>query len=263
MTGTLNIITTPIGNYADMTLRALETLKSMDYIICEEFKEAKKLLRTFNIDKELRQINEHTEKKGSSEEMDEIFHDILTGKNVGLISDAGTPLFADPGKDLVKKCIEFNVKIEFFHGANSLLAALVCSAFDISRFYYIGFISPKSEHRIKELKDLSSINKVMVLMEAPYRLKQILTDISAVMPLRRIYIGFDLTLPAEKHFRGTAKSILDELGENNIKGEFVIVIDKSEKIIKESAGNKYLNLAENDIEDDIEDDIVEEIIEDK
>ncbi|CAN5512870.1 16S rRNA (cytidine(1402)-2'-O)-methyltransferase [soil metagenome] len=246
MIGTLNIITTPIGCYVDITIRAIETLKSVDYIICEEFKEAKKLLKAFQIEKDLRRINEHTESSQNSEEIDEIFHDILTGKNVGLISDAGTPLFADPGKDLVKKCIEFNVKIEFFHGANSLLAALVCSGFDISRFYYIGFISPKTEHRIRELKELAGISKVMALLEAPYRLKQILTDISKVMPVRKIYIGFDLTMPGEKHFRGKAMDILEELGTENIKGEFVIIIDKPEKIVRESAGNKYLDIDENE-----------------
>ena len=222
-----------------MTIRALETLKNVDYLICEEFKEAKKLLRTFKIEKELRQINEHNEKNENSEEIEEIFLDILNGKNIGLISDAGTPLFADPGKSLVKKCIDFNVKIEFFHGANSMLAALVCSGFDISRFYYIGFISPKTEHRIRELKELSFNNKVLVLMEAPYRLKQILTDISSIMKERRVYVGFDLTMTTEKHFRGTAAEILAELGEENTKGEFVIVIDKVEKEARPYVGNKY------------------------
>lgn len=241
MIGTLNIITTPIGCYGDMTIRALETLRSVDYIVCEEFREAKKLLRKFEIDKELRQINEHTERSKDTELIDEIFHDILTGKNVGLISDAGTPLFADPGKDLLQKCIEFNVKIEFFHGSNSLLAALVCCGFDISRFFYIGFLSPKTEHRIKELQELSLNKRAMALLEAPYRLKQMLTDIAAAMPARKVYIGFDLTMPGEKHFRGTAGEILNELGENNLKGEFVIVIDRSEKVIKEYIGNKYLN----------------------
>jgi 16S rRNA (cytidine1402-2'-O)-methyltransferase len=161
-------------------------------------------------------------------------------------------------------CIEFNVKIEFFHGANSLLAALICSGFDISRFYYIGFISPKTEHRIKELRELSSINKVMVLMEAPYRLKQILTDISAVMHERRVYIGFDLTMPSEKHFRGSAKDILEKLGENNLKGEFVIVIDRSEKAVKEDIGNKYLNKNnKKELEEDMEENIEKEFNEER
>jgi len=217
----LNLITTPIGNYADMTLRALRYLKESDYIICEEYKEAVKLLKFFGIKKDLKRINEHNE----DEEAEEIFLDLVNGKNISLISDAGTPVFADPGKNLLKKCIDFNIKLEFLHGPNSVLAAIVLSGFDISRFYYIGFLSPKSEIRKKELHDLKSLNKVFVLLEAPYRLKQILTDIAEAFPKRQVFIGFDLTMPAEKKFRGTAKDILTQIGEENLKGEFVIVIN--------------------------------------
>lgn len=218
----LNLITTPIGNYADMTLRALRYLKESDYIICEEYKEAVKLLKFFGIKKDLKRINEHNE----DEEAEEIFLDLINGKNISLISDAGTPVFADPGKNLLKKCIDFNIKLEFLHGPNSVLAAIVLSGFDISRFYYIGFLSPKSEIRKKELYDLKSLNKVFVLLEAPYRLKQILTDIAEAFPERQVFIGFDLTMQSEKKFRGTANEILLQIGEENLKGEFVIVIDK-------------------------------------
>lgn len=205
-----------------MTLRALRYLKESDYVICEEYKEAVKLLKFFGIKKDLKRINEHNE----NEEAEEIFLDLINGKNISLISDAGTPVFADPGKNLLKKCIDFNIKLEFLHGPNSVLAAIVLSGFDISRFYYIGFLSPKSDIRKNELYDLKSLNKVFVLLEAPYRLKQILTDISEAFPERQVFIGFDLTMPNEKKFRGTAKKILSEIGDENLKGEFVIVIDK-------------------------------------
>ncbi len=219
----LNLITTPIGNYADITLRALRYLKESDYIIVEEYKEAVKLLKFFGIKKDLKRINEHNDR--DNEETEEIFLDLINGKNISLISDAGTPVFADPGKSLLKKCIEFNIKLEFLHGPNSVLAAIVLSGFDISRFYYIGFLSPKSEIRKREIYELKNINKVFALLEAPYRLKQILTDLAEVFPDTQIFIGFDLTMPNEKHFRGTASEILKQIGEENLKGEFVIVVD--------------------------------------
>lgn len=205
-----------------MTLRALRYLKESDYIICEEYKEASKLLKFFGIKKELKRINEHNE----NEDAEEIFLDLVNGKNISIISDAGTPVFADPGKNLLKKCIDFNIKLEFLHGPNSVLAAIVLAGFDISRFYYLGFLSPKSDIRKKEIYSLKNLNKVFVLLEAPYRLKQILTDLAEVFPDRQIFIGFDLTMLTEKKFRGTAKDILSQIGEENLKGEFVIVVDK-------------------------------------
>jgi 16S rRNA (cytidine1402-2'-O)-methyltransferase len=222
MSGVLNIVTTPIGDYSDMTLRALRTLTECDYVVCEEYKEAAKLLRFFDLKKELRSVNEHNEK----EESDEIFMDIAQGKNIALISDCGTPLFSDPGSILLQMCIEANIKMEFISGANSVLASVVLSGFDISRFYFMGFLSPKADIRKQELKKLKFFDKAIVLMDAPYRLKVLLKDISDVFEDRKIFVAFNITMPEERKFRGTASEILDEIGEGNLKGEFVIVIDK-------------------------------------
>ncbi|HMS64710.1 MAG TPA: 16S rRNA (cytidine(1402)-2'-O)-methyltransferase [Ignavibacteria bacterium] len=222
MSGTLNIVTTPIGNYSDITVRALRILNESDYIICEEYKEASKLLRFFDLKKDLVSVNEHNEKESS----DEIFMDIVSGKNVSLISDCGTPLFSDPGSLLVQKCIEAKIKIEFIGGSNSLLASIVLSGFDISRFYFIGFLSPKSDIRIIELEKLKHLDKVIALMDAPYRLKAVLNDIKKIFEERKIFVAFNITMNEEIKFRGSAGEILVEIGENNLKGEFVIIIDK-------------------------------------
>lgn len=222
MSGLLNIVSTPIGNYADITFRALRALSDADYIVCEEFREGMKLLKFFEINKELRTLNEHNEEESS----EEVFMDLANGKKVSLISDSGTPVFSDPGKILLKKCINGGIKTEFIGGANSLLASLVLSGFDISRFYFIGFLSPKSDLRINELKQLTGLSKVCVLMDAPYRLKAILKDIQKSFQNRNVFVAFNITENSEKHFRGTAAKILDEIGSDNIKGEFIIVIDK-------------------------------------
>lgn len=215
-------MTTPIGNYSDITLRALRTLSESDYIVCEEYKEASRLLRFFEIRKDLKSLNEHNE----SEESDEIFLDLIQGKNISLISDCGTPLFSDPGIILLRKCIDANINLEFISGANSVIASVVLSGFDISRFYYIGFLSPKADIRKSELNKLKYLDKVLVLMDAPYRLKALLKDIDEVFESRRIAVAFDITMKNERIFRGTASEILNEIGEDNLKGEYIIITDK-------------------------------------
>jgi len=225
----LYLVSTPIGNYADMTIRALKSLQEADIIICEEFKEAAKLLRFFGIKKELLQLNEHNE----AEEAEKIAMEILNGKKAALISDCGTPLFADPGKLLVEKCIEFNINIEFLHGANSVLTALVISGFDISRFHYLGFLSPKKDIREKELRDLKNIERAFVVLDTPYRLTNILTDMEKHLPDRKLFLGIDLTMNNEMQLRGTASEILSKISsispDKKLKGEFVLVVEKKNK----------------------------------
>ncbi len=221
--GKLNVVTVPIGNYADLTIRGIRLIEESDLVACEEYKEAVRLLNFFGIKKELLALNEHNETESTSEILDLL----LNGKTVSLISDSGVPGFSDPGNLLLNKCIELEVSVEFCGGANSLLTAIVLSGFDISRFYFAGFLSPKKEIRRKELSMLFSLERPVALMEAPYRLAQILEDISDSFGDRRLFVGFDLTQENEIQFRGSAREIISELGGEKIKGEFIIVIDKS------------------------------------
>ena len=222
----LYLVSTPIGNYADMTIRALKSLQEADIIVCEEYKEAARLLKFFDIKKDLLQLNEHNE----SEEAENIAIEILNGKKVALISDCGTPLFADPGKLLLEKCIEFNIKVEFLHGANSVLTALVTSGFDISRFHFLGFLSPKKDIRERELKDLKYIERTFVILDTPYRLTTLIQDMEKHLPDRNLFLGIDLTMNNEMQLRGTASKILSEINalspDKKLKGEFVLVVEK-------------------------------------
>ncbi|MHB8906830.1 MAG: 16S rRNA (cytidine(1402)-2'-O)-methyltransferase [Melioribacteraceae bacterium] len=218
----LYIVSTPIGNYEDITLRALNTLKSVDFIICEEFKEARRLLSHFKIEKELLSLNEHNQKETSHE----LFEKISSGKSAALISDCGTPLFSDPGYLLVQMCIAAKIDIVPVPGASSILPALVGSGFNLDKFYYAGWLSPKSDLRKTELLKLKNIKELIVLMETPYRLKAILTDISKIFGAScQTVVAFDLTLPSEKFFRGTVSEILKTVSEKNLKGEFVLLIN--------------------------------------
>lgn len=220
----LFIVSTPIGDYDDITLRAINTLKEVDFIICEEFKEAKRLLSHLKIEKELISLNEHNEEEASHE----VFNKLKEGKSAALISDCGTPLFSDPGTLLVQMCIDANIEVTPIPGASSIMAALVGSGFNLDKFYYAGWLSPKSDIRKKELLHLKSINEIIVLMETPYRLKTVLSDIvKSFGPKINLVVGFDLTLPGEKFYRGTASELHKITEEKKLKGEFVLVIDNS------------------------------------
>lgn len=222
MNSKLFIVSTPIGNYNDITLRAINTLKEVDFIICEEFKEARRLLSHHKIEKELFPLNEHNEEETTQE----IFEKIKSGKSAALISDCGTPLFSDPGTLLVQKCIDAKIDVIPIPGASSIMAALVGSGFTLDKFYYAGWLSPKTVLRRKELLKLKGVKELIILMETPYRLKTILTDIKMIFsPVTEIVIAFDLTLPTEKYYRGTTKEILILIEQKRLKGEFVIVIN--------------------------------------
>ena len=227
--GRLSLVTTPIGDYHDITIRALKTLEDTPYLVCEDTKETSRLLRFFNIKKELHLLNEHNE----DEAVSECIKQLLAGVNVALVSDCGTPAFADPGLKLVNECINFNIEIDFIHGPNSVLSALTVSGFDISRFYFYGFLSPKKEIRAKELKSIAALTHPVILMDTPYRLKNLITDINEAIPERNVFLAMDLSTSGEKHIRGKAADILDELsnifGEDKPKAEFIVVLDKFHK----------------------------------
>ncbi len=226
MTGKLFLVSVPIGNKKDITMRALECLSDVDYIICEELKPARRLLSEYKIQKELIPLNEHNE----AETVPEVITLLKEGNNLALISDAGTPLFSDPGKFLVKRCVDLNIELSPLPGANSILPALITSGFDINSFYYYGWLSPKRDLRRNELLKLKSIKETIVIMETPYRLKSILTDVKKIFgDNARIALAYKLTMPEETVFRGTAKNILGKIEKLNLKGEFVLIIDNKIK----------------------------------
>ncbi len=217
----LYIVSTPIGNYEDITLRALRILKECDFIICEEFKEARRLLSHYKIQKELFSINEHNE----NENVNDIILKLSEGKSAALISDCGTPLFSDPGHLLVDLALQNKIDVIPVPGASSLLTALVGSGLDFEKFYYYGWLSPKKDIRRKQLLDLKKRKETIVLMDTPYRLKTLMEDIvkllSANIPC---VLAFELTTEKEKFYRGNAGNILNIVEREKLKGEFVLIL---------------------------------------
>lgn len=222
-TGRLYIVATPIGNIQDITLRAIETLKSVDVIVCEERKEGSKLLKRLEIKpKDLIPLNEHNERE-KSERIDEILMLLHQGNQIALISDCGTPVFSDPGALLIKQAAMFNVPVVPIPGPSSLMATLSILDESLDRFVFGGFLPRQSEKRMPVLKSLDRSGYPIILMDTPYRLNRLLDEIgSAYGKGRRITLACDLTLPSESIFRGSIKQVQQKV--KGRKAEFILVV---------------------------------------
>ena len=224
MNGILYLVATPIGNYDDMTFRAVQVLKDVDIVVYEERKEGGRLLRHFGIEKPVDSLNEHNESAATFQ----ILEHLKNGKNIAVVSDCGTPVFSDPGQLLVRKAVERGIKVVPVPGASSLMPALTVSGFSIDQFVYYGWLSPKRPRRIAELQQLKREKRVIVLMDTPYRLVALLKDIADVFGSgRRLCVAFNLTLPDEEIFHGTAPVLFDRFSKNEKKGEYVIIVESN------------------------------------
>lgn len=218
----LYLVGTPIGNYEDISLRALRILKESDIIVCEEMKEARRLLARLGISKDLVELNEHNEQS----EAPEVIKLMLQGKSCALISDCGMPLFSDPGHMLVDLAISKGIKISPVPGANSLLLALVGSGMNIEKFYHYGWLSPKSEIRKRELSRLKGRRELISFMDTPYRLQRLVSDCLAVFGNNvSAVLAYELTKEKEEFFRGSLGEIHQAVLGRNLKGEYVLLLD--------------------------------------
>lgn len=222
MFGKLFLVATPIGNLDDMTFRAVETLKNVDIVVYEERKEGSRLLRHYGIEKPVESLNEHNEAASTFIILDHL----KNGKNVAIVSDCGTPVFSDPGQLLVRKAVEEGIKVVPIPGASSLMPALTVSGFSIDQFVFYGWLSPKRPRRLVELQQLRRELRTIILMDTPYRLVALMKDIAEVFGVtRRICVAFDLTMPDEEIFHGTAPNLAAKFEKEDRKGEFVLVIE--------------------------------------
>ncbi|RJP58503.1 MAG: 16S rRNA (cytidine(1402)-2'-O)-methyltransferase [Ignavibacteriales bacterium] len=218
----LYLVSTPIGNPDDITLRALKILKESDIIACEKIKPARRILSTLGIQKELIPLNRHTEEESAKE----VLKMIQRGKSVSLISDGGAPLFSDPGHYLVDLCIESNIQIVPVPGANSLIPALTGSGLDIEKFYYYGWLSANTEERRRELNRLKNLKELIVILDTPYRLIKLLKDVEMIFGKKQqIVVAYKLTMNDEHFFRGEISQVLPKIEKNELKGEFVLLIE--------------------------------------
>ena len=216
----LILIPTPIGNLDDLTLRAIECIKDVDLILCEDTRRSLKLLNHLQIKKPLKsfhKFNEHSK-------VEKVIIEIQSGIKVGLISDAGTPSISDPGYLIVKMCIDNNIDVECLPGPTALIPALVISGLPSERFTFEGFL-PVKKGRKTRLQELSSEKRTMIFYESPYKLYKTLEDFYEYFgPEREISISKELTKIFEDTQRGNIKDIIDSYKNKKLKGEFVIVV---------------------------------------
>ena len=218
--GILYIVATPIGNWGDITLRALEVLKSVNAIIIEEFKAGTTMLKKLNIEgKELVQLNEHNE----DQEAANLLMRLLNGESLALVSDCGTPVFSDPGHYLTLLAASSGVTVSPIPGASSLMAALSILDFHLEKFVFGGFLPRDPDARRRELTRYRGMRMPLVLMDTPYRLGVLLEDVIKVFG-KGIYVtvAYDLTLPTETIYRGEAGDVRKQVGPR--KGEFIMIV---------------------------------------
>ncbi|HEY8269927.1 MAG TPA: 16S rRNA (cytidine(1402)-2'-O)-methyltransferase [Pseudobdellovibrionaceae bacterium] len=214
----LYVVATPIGDVSEISLRALEILKSAEVIICESTKEASKLLRAHGISgKTYELLNEHT----TTEEV-KALAEICTHKQAALVSDCGTPGFCDPGAHLVKLCRQKKIQVKSVLGASALMGLLSLSGERIDQFIFRGFLPAENEARKKALQDIQKEKRPLILMDTPYRLKKTLSDLQEFFPKRRLLLALNLTQTDETLLEGTADSLAKQLPFE--KAEFMILL---------------------------------------
>ncbi len=216
---TLYIVSTPIGNLSDITLRALEILRNADFIICEDTRVTNQLLNHYEIKKELISLNAYNERSKSVYLSDRI----KASKIVAIVSDAGTPGISDPGVRLISLLISEGINVVSVPGPSALLAGLSISGLPTDSFAFEGFL-PQKKGRQKLLMKLSDEERTIVLYESTYRIKKLLEELSEYMPERFIVVCRELTKKFEETWRGFPKVLLNTFDERVSKGEFVVVI---------------------------------------
>jgi len=238
--GTLYIIPTPIGNLGDITLRAIETLKSVDTILCEDTRHSRPLLQYLGVDKPLLAYHEHNERDSISK----IIELLQAGKNLGLISDAGTPLISDPGFVLIRELRTHAIPIVALPGACALVTALSASGLPTDKFRFEGFLPAKSKARQDRLADIKTEAATIIFYESTHRILDMLEDIRHILPERDIVLAKELTKSFEAIVPGKAQDIINWLNQDPArqKGEFVVLIAGNHEVSSEQAALEIENL---------------------
>ena len=223
--GNLFIVATPIGNPQDITLRAIETLKNVDAVICEERKDGSRLLKQLGITGKPRiELNEHNE----SEMINQVLIELMNGKHMALGSDCGTPVFSDPGNQLLKLMTETRVKVVPVPGASSLMAARSGCPFDMESFTFLGFLPPKTEQRAAVLQKHTISDRPLILMDTPYRLSKLLDEVGkAFGRQQQVFLALDLTLPGESLLLGSVQDVSAQV--QGRKAEFILILDRPQR----------------------------------
>lgn len=215
----LFVISTPIGNLKDITIRAIETLQEVDFVICEDTRVTSFLLNHYNIKKELVSFNAATEER----KIDYVLSRLSKGEKAGLVSDAGTPAISDPGVRLISAAIREKIKVIPIPGVSASICALSAAGLPSDAFVFEGFL-PQKKGRQKKLQELSAEKRTIILYESTYRIEKLLEELKTYMPQRIISVCRELTKKFEEFLRGTPAEVVEKLSKSSSKGEFVVII---------------------------------------
>ena len=230
MPGTLYLVATPIGNLQDITFRAVETLKSVDLIACEDTRHTRKLLNHYGIANKLVSYHEHNEQQRA----EELAGVLLNEKSVAVVSDAGTPGICDPAFRLVQKASEIGARVVPIPGAAAFVSALVVSGLPTDAFLFGGFLPAKKNERRKRLDEVRKINATLVFYEAPHRLAKSLADCAEVLGNRSAVVARELTKLHEEISRGNLNELTAKFSAREVKGEVVLIIDRLQETINQN-----------------------------
>ena len=235
--GTLYIVSTPIGNLEDITIRALNVLKAVNIIAAEDTRHTQNLLRHYNIYTQQTSYHDHNkEEKGEI-----LISKLKEGNDIALVSDAGTPGISDPGYYLINRAIEEGIKVSPIPGPTASIAALSISGLPTDSFVFEGFLPAKKTARQKRLKELSTENRTIIFFEAPHRLLSALKDIIETLGDRRVVLTRELTKMFEEIIRGKVSEVISKVEERKLKGEITIILEGA---TEKSEAGETVNLAE-------------------
>lgn len=237
--GTLYVVSTPIGNLEDITLRALKTLKETDLIAAENVNHSKGMCRHYGIDTRLISYNQHNRKSRGPE----IINHLKKGSDIALITSAGTPAVSDPGSYLIGMAVAEGIKVCPVPGPSAVITALSVSGIRMDRFLFLGFLSSKAGKRRKELKGVKDEPRTMVFYEAPHRIRAMLIDLQNILGDRSIVLTRELTKIYEEFRRGKVSDIIKDVEQRGIKGEITLVVegkqkDETEEVLDEAVLEK-------------------------
>lgn len=228
--GTLYLVPTPIGNLEDMTVRAVQTLKEVDLIACEDTRVTQKLLNHFEVDTKKVSYHEHNIQEQTSQLID----DLLAGQNIAQVSDAGMPSISDPGVELVEAAVAQHIPVVPLPGPNAALTALIASGISPQPFTFYGFLSRKKSDLKEELEDLKDKTETLIFYESPYRLKKMLKELVDIFgDNRQVVLAREVTKRYEEFIRGTAKEVSNWANESDLRGEFVVIVDGNSAVEEE------------------------------
>ena len=235
------LIPTPIGNLEDITIRCLNVLNEVEFLLCEDTRVTSILLKKYNIKKPLYRCDQYSEQKMR----EKVLSALASGYNVGLVSDAGTPIISDPGYVVAKYVMDAGYNVVSLPGATAFVPALSVSGIVSSCFIFIGFLDSKKGKRERQLEDLKSLEQPLIFYESPHHLKETLIDIYSVFGDRNIALCRELTKIHEEIIRGKVSECIDEF--DNIKGEFVLIVEgNTEKMKYNFSVLEHVNLYIND-----------------